>query len=338
MTVPRAIDVGVLLPHFGSAARRDLLRDVAAATASAGLRSLWARDHLLYGPHGMEDPDPTFLETFTTLGYAAAVAPGLDLGTAAVVPIRNPLVLAKSAATAAALTSGRLRLGIGAGFRDMEFAAVGLDTDLRTRAREVVPETLAILRGLRGGGPVEGGGPHFPFDAVQQWPALGERTQLLYCGTSPLAVRLATGHAQGWVPGRITSPTLRRRLHEADAGEDFEVVVIPLVVIAESKQQAARQLDLPSLLDYANTHRWLDPPDGRSAFTSADELDGIVLYGDLDDVLAGVDRLRQAGATQAVLDFRLTWEAAPEQIMALGPLLTGRGGPASGPRRGTSGP
>lgn len=307
-------EIGVLLPHFGSAARVEQLRDITTAATAAGLGALWARDHLVYGPHGMEDPDPTFLETFTTLGHVTAHAPDLDVGTAAVIPIRHPLMLAKAAATIAGLTTGRLRLGIGAGFRDSEFAAVGLHSDLATRAREIVPATFDILRQLQSGPRVEYEGPHWSF-AVDQQPMLPSSSSLLYCGTSPLALRISTQHADGWAPGRINAPTLRRRLREA--GRDgLEVVVAPLVSVASSRRRAAQSLDLPALLEYANGHRWLDPP-SSGVFESADDLEGIVLHGTPAQIGEGVERLRAAGATHVVLDLRLNWNNAPEDIEEL---------------------
>lgn len=313
------IRVGALLPHFGSCATKSLIGEVSAAASAAGLASLWARDHLSYGPHGMEDPDPTFLETFTTLAYAAAHGPDLDLGTAAVIPIRHPLILAKTAASLAALTDGTLRLGIGAGFRDREFEIVGLNAKLRERANEVIPRTFDILRDLRSGGSLEGRhSEYWDFAQTEQWPALPKRTRFLYCGTSPRSVRLSAEYADGWAPGRITVPTMHRRL--ADQTGDLDVVVIPLVVVAESKAEAAAMLDLDSLLEYANGHRWLEKP-ASGQFATADDLEGIVLHGTPDDIAVGVERLTAAGATDVVLDLRLGWNRAPEIISELGSVL-----------------
>ena len=314
------LSVGALLPHFGSRANKEMLREVAVAASENGLQSLWVRDHLLYGPHGMEDPDPTFLESFATLGYVAAHAPTLGLGTAAVIPIRHPLMLAKAAASVAALTDGPLKLGIGAGFRDREFAAVGLHAGLRERVDEVIPVMFEVLRAMRAGETIEHHGTYWDFARTEQWPTLPSQSRLLYCGTSPRALRMSIEHADGWAPGRITLPTLRRRLDTASPDRDLDVVAIPLVVIAASKQAAAASMDLDSLLAYANGHRWLDRPDSGT-FTTADDLEGIVVHGTVEDVAAGVERLRQAGATDVVLDLRLNWDGAAETIAELGSLI-----------------
>ncbi|MCU1440649.1 MAG: Luciferase-like, subgroup [Rhodoglobus sp.] len=311
------MQIGALMPHFGSFATKELLKDVAVAAHEHGLDSLWVRDHLTYGPHGMEDPDPTFLETFTTLGYAAAHAPGLGLGTAAIIPVRHPLMLAKSAASLAALTDGPLKLGIGAGFRDREFAAVGLHANLSERVDHVVPVMFEVLRAMRAGEAVEYHGTYWDFGRTEQWPVLPPQTRLLYCGTSPRALRLSLEHAEGWVPGRITVPTLKRRLETVSPDRDLDVVAIPLVVVAQSKEEAAALLDLESLLEYANEHKWLDRPAGGT-FETADDLEGIVLHGTVDDVAAGIERLRSAGATEVVLDLRLSWAGAPDLIGQLG--------------------
>lgn len=320
MTVP---SIGTLLPHFGSTVSRDALDAFLEAAVAAGLTSLWARDHLVYTPHGIEDPEPTFLETFTTLGYAAHAAPTMDLGTAAVVPIRHPLVLAKALSSLAALTRGRILLGFGAGFRDEEFAAVGLQTDLAQRAREVVPETFRVLDAYRRGEPPTYQGEHYdPFGPVAMQPPLPTSARLLYCGISPLSLRLAVEHAEGWVPGRITYETLlkRRQSLPEDAPADLDIVAIPLVVLADSRAEAERRMDVDALLAYANGHRWLEAPGGGEFRTSRD-LEGIVLYGSPDDIRSGIDRFAELGATQVVLDMRLDFAEAPNTIAGLAEVI-----------------
>ncbi len=102
---------------------------------------IWAVDHLLHaqGLYGMP-----WLEPMTVLTYAAALAPDVKIGTGILVlPLRNPVVLAKAVATLDYLTGGQFILGIGPGWYPEEFKAVGNRIEERG---ERTDEALAALR------------------------------------------------------------------------------------------------------------------------------------------------------------------------------------------------
>ena len=99
----------------------------------------------------MEDPDPRFFEPFTTLGLICGVTQTIQLGTAATIPLRHPVHLAKTVATLVELGEREIILGIGAGHRDDEFHAVGWDSTTRERMTEIIPETIEILNALWSG-------------------------------------------------------------------------------------------------------------------------------------------------------------------------------------------
>lgn len=311
---------GALLPHFGSAATPALIGGVAQAADENGFDSLWVRDHLLYEPHGMEDPDPAFLDAFCVLSYCGALTKRVSFGTAATIPFRHPLALAKIISSLTHLTGRGLILGIGAGFRDHEFAAVGQQSTISTRAKSIVPETLAVLSAVWGG-ETQHSGENWTFDKLRMLPRPAVWPEFWFCGTSPLSVRLAKAHCTGWVPGRITHATLAQRhgewISSADSDEtSLSVTVIPLVSIAESKEAALRRVDLRGLLDYANKHRWLTTKDGKP-FETADDLDGLLLYGTPADIMESVARYPKYGVTDVVFDLRLAWDRAQEDIVTL---------------------
>jgi probable F420-dependent oxidoreductase len=102
---------------------------------------LWVIDHLLHahGLYGM-----SWLEPMSVLTYAAAVAPDVKLGTGILVlPLRNPVLLAKEIATLDYLSGGRFLFGVGPGWYPHEFEATG------TRVRERGPRTDEILEAVR---------------------------------------------------------------------------------------------------------------------------------------------------------------------------------------------
>lgn len=107
-----------------------------------GYRALWVRDVPLYDP-SFGDAAQVF-EAFTYLGYLAGVTRNILLGTAAVVlPLREPVLTLKSAASVDQLSGGRLLLGVASGDRPVEYPVFGRDFDTRGAAFR---EQVAMVR------------------------------------------------------------------------------------------------------------------------------------------------------------------------------------------------
>lgn len=103
-----------------------------------GFSALWMRDVPVYDP-SFGDAAQQF-EVFSYLGYLSGITKNILLGTAAVVlPIREPILVAKSAASIDILSNGRLLMGLGLGDRAVEFPLFGLEYENRAeRFREAV--------------------------------------------------------------------------------------------------------------------------------------------------------------------------------------------------------
>ncbi len=96
-----------------------------------GFAAVWIRDVPLFDQINMGDAGSVY-DVFTFLGFLAAATRNVALGTAAVVlPIRHPLMTAKAAASADALSGGRLILGIASGDRPVEYPLLGLNFEER---------------------------------------------------------------------------------------------------------------------------------------------------------------------------------------------------------------
>ncbi|GAA3159504.1 MULTISPECIES: TIGR03571 family LLM class oxidoreductase [Streptomyces] len=107
-----------------------------------GFAALWLRDVPLYDPARFGDAGSVF-ETFTHLGHLAATTRNAVLGTAAIVlPLREPLLVAKAAATVDVLSGGRLLLGVASGDRPVEYPLFGRDFEARGAAFREGVETL----------------------------------------------------------------------------------------------------------------------------------------------------------------------------------------------------
>jgi probable F420-dependent oxidoreductase len=121
---------------------RSRLRDCIAAAEHAGL-DIWVIDHLLTAPglYGV-----TWLEPMNVLTYAAALTQNVRLATGILVlPVRNPVILAKEIATLDYLSKGRYMFGVGTGWYEPEYEATGSHIEERGARTD---EVLAAVRRL----------------------------------------------------------------------------------------------------------------------------------------------------------------------------------------------
>lgn len=110
-----------------------------------GFRAIWMRDVPLWLPTAFGDAGQVF-DPIAYLGYLAAATKNALLGTAAIVlPLRNPILLAKEAATIDVLSGGRLIVGVASGDRPAEYPALGIDFETRA---ETYRNSIKTMRDL----------------------------------------------------------------------------------------------------------------------------------------------------------------------------------------------
>lgn len=151
------MNFGVIFSNVGAFASADGARALATAAEGAGFDSLWTVEHVLipadytstypYDPSGrmmsdsMDLPDP-----LVWLAYVAAVTTTIKLGTGIlIVPQRNPAIVAKEVASLDKLSGGRVLLGVGAGWLEEEFDALGVPFAGRGRRLDVYLDTMRAL-------------------------------------------------------------------------------------------------------------------------------------------------------------------------------------------------
>src|SRR5580765_4109752 len=128
--------LGLFSMNMGPCSEPDALATTAAATEEAGFDSLWAGEHVVLPdpqapPSPMAPQDPA-LDPLLALAWAAAATRSIRLATGIVIlPQRNPVVLAKQVASLDVLSGGRFDLGIGVGYLEPEFRAIGADFENR---------------------------------------------------------------------------------------------------------------------------------------------------------------------------------------------------------------
>ena len=140
--------LGVILPNYGAGSSPDGIRRVAEAAEELGFDSVWATEHIVVGPEGV-DPYGRVYDPLVTLGWIAGWTERIGLGTSIVlVPLHNPMHLAKEVATLQELSGGRFTLGVGMGWHRDEFDFMGVEFEGRGRRAD---EAIRLMRALWNG-------------------------------------------------------------------------------------------------------------------------------------------------------------------------------------------
>ncbi len=220
-----------------------------------GFDSVWGGEHVVlpddiasrypYSAGGKipADPDTPIPDPLIWLAFVAAAAPSLKLGTCIlIVPQRNPLVLAKELATLDQLTGGRVELGLGIGWLQEEFVALGIDWQRRGARND---EYVAAMRALWAGPHAEFHGEFVNFDPVTCSPRpVNGAIPIIVGGDSDAAIRRTVRIADGYFPGEGDAERLRQLLGRvrkaADAaGRDPDSIEIHAIFGAQMMEPEA---------------------------------------------------------------------------------------------------
>jgi len=243
---------------------------LACAAEEAGYHSMVIPDSICYprdatstypyNPDGSREflEDKPFLEPFSLIPALGAVTSRLRFTTFVVkVPVRNPVLLAKQVTSTAVLTGNRLSLGVGTSPWREDYDVLGVDWAGRGRRLD---ESIAIVRGLAGGGYFEYQGKTFTLPAVKIAPVPTEPVPVLVGGHSEAALRRAARLGDGWMHGGgdpADLPGLLARLAElrrqAEAERPFEVHVISMDAYTVD---GVRRLEEQGVTDVIVGFRW----------------------------------------------------------------------------------
>ena len=205
------------------------VRELAVAADEAGFDAVWLGEHVVLpvgyssehptagtGAHEhitgpIVDPETELLDPWVALGAVAGATMRLRLATGIyILPLRHPLITARSAATLQDASGGRLLLGIGAGWLVEEFAA--LDVPFDERYGRLV-ETIEICRAAWAGGPFDYHGKYFSFDPIQL-TSRPVHVPLIMGGNTPPALKRAGLLGDGWFSSGTPSFDDARRLRD----------------------------------------------------------------------------------------------------------------------------
>src|SRR5258708_610989 len=269
--------IGVCSANSGPYTTRATLDSVAELAEGFGVESVWVSEHPVLAdprqPPSPMDPGDPILDPVTTLAFLAGRTSTVRLGSGVILlPFPNPLVLAKELASVDVLSGGRLIFGIGVGYVEQEFSALGVPFAGRGARTE---EYLAAMRAIWTEPHPGYQGELFAFGGVQANPRPVERPHppVVAGGDAPAVLPRAVRDADGWYGCGLTirQPARYMALLRAAAGEvvrgddlgPLEITITP-----------PGDVDVATAADYADlgVHRlnltlpWEPPEGGLAAF------------------------------------------------------------------------
>lgn len=226
------IRIGLQIPQAGPNAVSDFVKQFIWHARRSGFSKFWVGDHILMGgfQHRAKEHE-TFLEPLVLLAYLLGEFNDIEVGTSIlVVPYRNAFSLAKAIATLAHLTQKDVSVGIGAGWAEHEFNALGCPYHERGRTTDDFCRLFTNLRDAPDDawqvGPYSYSGSGFE-------PRFSARTQLWIGGNSSAARRRVAKWGDAWQPTGLSSEGMREGVAELkrfcdQRGRDFSKLVIAL--------------------------------------------------------------------------------------------------------------
>jgi probable F420-dependent oxidoreductase len=209
---------------IGAGARPEIIRAVAEAAELFGFATLWAGEHVVrvdrptsvypYSPDGRiaVPAGEDWLDPMLCLTFAASAAGRIGVATGMLLlPERNPVLVAKQAATLDVLSGGRLTLGIGVGWSAEEFAALGVPF---ARRGERAAEYVAAMRRLWSDDVASFSGEFISFEAVRvnPKPVRDRRIPVVFGGNSDAALRRVASFGDGWYGFNLTAAAAVERI------------------------------------------------------------------------------------------------------------------------------
>jgi probable F420-dependent oxidoreductase len=241
------MNVGVSLIVRGNDATQQNLIAMATQAEAWGFDSLWASDHLIIPPldtsryPGSETgqfPDSwlqRYFEPLAILNFLAGCTSRVRLGTSVLIlPMRNPIEVAKEVAGADVLSQGRILFGVGVGWFKEEFDVLKVPFHERGRRTD---ESLQICKTLWTQEPATFRGRYYQFQDARFGPKPVQHPHppILIAGHSPAALRRAARFGDGWHPFALTPEAFKAvvpQFHAAvkEAGRRPEDIEISLKV------------------------------------------------------------------------------------------------------------
>lgn len=259
--------IGAKVPNSGPLPERLGIGAMAAHLEDAGFESLWVSDHIVlpetisshypFAEDGRATwaTDTPYFDAMIALALIAQATERATIGTAVLVlPLRQPVVFAKQAASIDVASGGRLSLGIGAGWLEEEFDALNVPYAGRGRRLD---EWIALTRACWTGNPAASSSELYDLPpGVLCLPRPAHPVPLLIGGHSGVALRRAGATGDGWLaqqalpelaPDALVGPIVTMRAAAADAGRDPADLQVVLRIVESAGRSEELAPRLPEL-------------------------------------------------------------------------------------------
>jgi probable F420-dependent oxidoreductase len=216
-----------------------------------------------------------FIDPFCLISAMGAVTDRLRFTTFVVkLPIRQPVLVAKQAASVAVLTGGRFAFGVGLSPWPEDFAVTG--TDWKTRGARM-DEMIEIVRGLTRGGFFAYHGKHYEVPSIELCPTPPAPIPILIGGHAEPALRRAARLGDGWMHAGGDAADLARylaRLGELrrEAGREREPFEVHVIALEAYTLDGIRRLEDQGVTDVIVGFRNAYEPDTTPLQTKIDAL------------------------------------------------------------------
>jgi alkanesulfonate monooxygenase SsuD/methylene tetrahydromethanopterin reductase-like flavin-dependent oxidoreductase (luciferase family) len=307
------MQIGLALPQYdysvkgSSPLQFETIVRHAQVAAEAGYASLWLSDHLFldiakYGGsperHGVYEP-------LVTLAALSRLVPDVRMGTLVLLEALRPAaVLAKALASLDRVCGGRLDVGLGAGWYEPEYRALGAAMPGPGERIDRLREAVDVVTGLLGGGPLDYDGRHHRARGAVNLPAASQepRPRVFVGGKGDRLLGLVAAHADGWNTCWVWTP--------AEYRERLDVLETACARVDRDPATVWRTLGLYALCgedrdDLARRFERL------KAATPAGVLDGV----SLEQWRQG----RLVGTVEEVREQAEEWEALGVETLIVGP-------------------
>ena len=256
---------GVVFPQTEIGTDRSVIRDYAQTADELGYDYLLAFDHVLGanpdrpgGWSGGYTYEDTFYEPLTLFSYLAGITERLELTTGIVIlPQRQTVLVAKQAATLDVLSGGRLRLGVGVGWNEVEYEALNKDFHNRGKRQE---EQVEVLRLLWTDRLVDFHGQYhsIPDAGIHPLP-IQQPIPIWFGGSSDAALKRMARLGDGWIPHSYPPEKLAAMLdqirgYREDADRDPADFGVDYHILIEDKTDAQLANEIEALRKVGVTH------------------------------------------------------------------------------------
>lgn len=284
--------IGLFAINYGTCGDPSNAVRVAQAAESAGFESVWTGEHIVLPdpmlPSFPLPPDTPMLDTIVSLTWVAAHTKRLRIASGIIVlPQRNPLLLAKELASVDVLSEGRLIVGVGAGWLEPEFKALGISMQDRGAKMD---DAIRAIRAIWTMSHPSYDGVFTSFSNVASFPQPLQRPTppIVVGGESPAAMRRAVTLGNGWYGFGLAVDEARQRIaalkrvreeyeRPADLG-DLEITLTPVGTFDKRSIEAYASMGVDRLVllpkpDVSHSERHASVP--------------------LDDILRNIERVRK---------------------------------------------